>query len=193
MRLTLHEYLPLAPRALWLDHDTIVKADVGPLYRMRMSHALAAAWDASRWIRLRDVLWNCGLEESAVPEALRDLQRFNSGVLVFDLDRWRPGNITKAVRSWLPATSGCDGDQLLLNLQFGHDFDVIDWRWNVLGFNSVTFGSYLRDMPVRCIKDARLFHWNGDGKPWNRSRNTPHKELWEPYAPRLQCAALGEA
>mmetsp|Transcript_118583 Transcript_118583/g.369395 ORF Transcript_118583/g.369395 Transcript_118583/m.369395 type:complete len:349 (+) Transcript_118583:63-1109(+) len=190
VRLYLHEYLPAVPRVLWLDHDTILKADVGQLYRMHMKYALAAAWDASKWIRLRHVLGNCDLDEAAIPAQLRDLSRFNSGVLVFDLDRWRSGNITRAIQSWLPTTSGCDGDQLLLNLEFGHDFDVIDWRWNVLGFNAVTFGSYLKDMPHRCIQEARLFHWNGDGKPWNRSRDTPHRELWDPYAPQMQCSAL---
>merc|ERR1711871_1277094 len=41
-KLYLHEYLPTEPRALYLEPDTIIKADVEPLYQVSMQHAIAA-------------------------------------------------------------------------------------------------------------------------------------------------------
>lgn len=41
-RLYAGNYIPDVGRVLYLDSDVIVKADIGPLYRMRMEHTIAA-------------------------------------------------------------------------------------------------------------------------------------------------------
>merc|ERR1719204_19687 len=42
-RLYLHRYLSNVSRVIWLDHDTIVRHDLGVLYRMQMRGLVAAA------------------------------------------------------------------------------------------------------------------------------------------------------
>merc|ERR1712079_953959 len=99
-----HEYLPAVPRAIWLDTDTIVNADLRTLYRMRMRYALAAthAWMADRgdgtsehltlahWTIPPDVLIESGFDPS--------VKMFQTGVLLVDLNKWRVSvNITRSI------------------------------------------------------------------------------------------------
>ncbi|CAK0814456.1 unnamed protein product [Prorocentrum cordatum] len=60
-RFYLHEMLPReVERVLWLDVDTIVKGDVGPLYRMRMTRPVAARMPGSnRTVGAAFPRWSC--------------------------------------------------------------------------------------------------------------------------------------
>lgn len=170
VRFYIHEYLPAAPRALWLDHDTIVKADVGPLYRMRMTQPLAAA-----------------------PEAYRTKGIFNTGVLVFNFSHWRSGVITQACEHFTIQSNGAGGEMVGMNSAFRalrlRVDDIVDWRWNVRGFS---FGP----VPQRCVREGKILHWAGGPdevkKPWQIGTNQTERriyryDLFEPYIPQQAC------
>jgi len=186
-QLYLQEYLPLAPRAIWLDTDTIVRSDVGRLYRMPMKSAMAAALDV-KW-----VTWRTAYEQlldavdSSLLRAIPDLgaRTLNAGVLVFDLERWRSDDLTSKLEAWVTRAWGVKAVQLALNLEFLNGaFDVLDWRWNVMGLMMVP--------PRRCIEEARILHWEGPIKPWTgedislRLKNL-YRELAGPFAPVREC------
>jgi len=175
-RLQLHEYLPAAPRALWLDHDTIVKADLGPLYRMHMEHAVAAA---AEW---------CGpacplgyyTRKSAAAELVRrgwsldpGIPAFDTGVVLMDLNRWRSDGLSPQVVDWVRATDAFEGDQAGLNIYFRgiSGIDVLNWRWNEQYHKYHYFWSV--PWPEACVEEARILHFSGASKPWNPCTEDP--------------------
>merc|ERR1712060_324611 len=98
----------------------------------------------------------------------------NSGVVVFDLEKWRAqsGDLLAALGRLREKFPGSLGDQEYLNLHFQGEFDVLDWRWDMQG---MCFGSRY---PQRCLDEAKIFHFNGgrtNAKPWQRGNECgPH-------------------
>lgn len=189
-RIFLHEYLPASvQRAIWLDHDTIVRADLGELYRMRMEHALAGAPEfvlprLVRTMTFRDHVNECKSVARFVE--LLDAPTFNTGVLLLDLGRWRGEALAESVARWAVLSDGCFLDQLALNLAFQGKWDRLHWHWNAR-FNGTT------RTPKSCVEKVRIFHWNTYPylKYWQFGRNassTKDDYLWRPYAHR-QCGA----
>lgn len=180
-RFYLHEYLPTAPRALWIDTDTIVRADIRPLYQMRLRHALAAVPQPDpleSYLRKMRVL-------RRLPDGFRMsevLNFFNAGVLLLDLQRWREENFTASLEQWVHRFGGIDGDQLALNLEFNDKYHPLDWHWNF-----ETLGWMPWQIPDNCASEGKILHWSGPHKPWNASRvmRLPNEVLWE--HPRLSC------
>lgn len=89
----LPEYFPKLRRVLWLDPDTIIRADISALFRLYLTTAMAAVvagpqlpdhpqyhWLNKNWPNPR-------------------MNMFNSGVMVIDLDRWKADNITHALEA----------------------------------------------------------------------------------------------
>lgn len=186
-RFYLHDYLPAAPRAIWLDHDTIVQADVAPLYQMKMVRAIAAV-PYQRF----NVYETCTKTRHLQAILKRNGSTFNPGVMVLDLKRWRSGAITHRLERWQGKTSGC-GDMIPLNLVFQGDFDILDWRWNVH-----PLGAQFMYIPDACLKSARILHWAGPFKCWQEyqawerlmSLSPKMCSLFAPHMPRRQCPAL---
>lgn len=182
-RLVLHEYLPDVPRAIWLDIDTVVKADVGPLYDMHMDHALAAV-PGDKW----DFKWTVekeGLGHMAKMFNISSDTYFNSGVVVMDLLRWRDEFWRRDIVGWGQRLGWLYADQVALNMAFRGDFDRLDARWNM---NTLSLGMRL---PRPCADEARVLHFNGGSKcfrpgcvkPPSRAGND---DLYE--FPTSQCA-----
>lgn len=183
-RLQLHEYVPGARRVIWLDHDTIIRWDIGSIYRMRMHHPLAAAWDWGNGTFYPYRKMVTPRLRARLPPAQKRV--FNSGVLVFDLDRWKSEPIAQLLNALMPLFVGINGELLLLNLVV-REFDLLDWRWN-------TMGMFLPlPMPKLCLVGARILHWTWDNKPWLQERPELlriHDDIFQLYAPRRRCDAL---
>lgn len=188
VQLYLPDYLPKTQRAVWLHSETIVKADVARLYRTPMKTALAASLD------IRSVTWQSAYSRDVEDLAgipltaygLPDLgaRTLSSGVLVLDLERWRANNLTQKLEEWVQRMSGVKASQLALNLEFREKFDVLDWRWNVMGLMMIP--------PDRCLEEGRIFHWPGPGKPSAPSLPERlqgfYRKLSGPFAPRKPCS-----
>lgn len=187
VRWYLHEYLPNASRAIWLDADTLVRADVAPLLRAASRATLAAVPGGRRlfWqTRLEDVM--SAPHSAALYDGLNDEKWFNPGVLVINLDRWRSRNFTRPLESWLEHTRGYLGIQMALNLEFRGEAEALPWAWNLHSLGRARY-------PGPCLERALLLH-----------AGAADRELfdaWEchslllgparPYAPaRRRCGAL---
>lgn len=159
-RLRLDRYLPTVPRVLYLDTDTIVKADVRPLYQMRMRHAVAAAQDS--WVESYEaparILLDVGDEVPELNISRRTF--FSSGVMLLDLERWRQEDLGGYLDSWvsrIPSTRALHAnwhDQDLLNVALQDRRDLLDWRWNVVG---MAFQMYV---DPRCVDGASILHFS---------------------------------
>jgi len=190
-RLRLHEYLPTVPRVLYLDTDTVVKSDVGRLYRMHMEYGLAAVLDSR-------------LERSkAVPDIISDLEAtsdcgrrgeinisyatyFCSGVMLLDLDRWKADRLGTVLEQWtrrVPTHRSLRAhwhDQDLLNVAFHGRVHILDWRWNAMGLGLEHYVS------AKCLDEAWILHftpqpldWCSDGwwlRSWGGFRLKPYMD-----------------
>lgn len=171
-RLRVDVYFPTLPRVVWMDTDTILKADVSMLFRLRMRSTIAAAREIGRYRFPRHV------PERPVMPGLHPLETmFNSGVLLIDLRRWREQGISKKL-AVVAIQNPWAQDQEILNIAFVGKWDVLSWKWNLL---SMCLGFR---WPQYCLDGARLLHFTGEGKPWNvagpENRCIPHADLYEP-------------
>lgn len=201
VRYYLHQYLPDVPRALWLDTDTIVAADVRPLYQMRMRNALAARpFIPKGHMLLRDLRerfkWFAHKSPRRhwdFPNQSLHLPTFSTGVLLYNMEAWRSGSLTHALERWSRVLHGFMGTQLVMGVEFASKFDPMDWWWNVEGLGILT-----THLPKHCVESARILHWSGPHKPWTPRANhwvwgkwvPDHDYLFEAHAVRAsgRCA-----
>eukprot|EP00927_Polykrikos_kofoidii_P028840 TRINITY_DN25057_c0_g2_i1.p1 TRINITY_DN25057_c0_g2~~TRINITY_DN25057_c0_g2_i1.p1 ORF type:complete len:257 (+),score=2.81 TRINITY_DN25057_c0_g2_i1:53-772(+) len=191
-RLILHYYLSGdVPRALWLDTDTIVRADLGKLFRMRMTSPVAAQ-KKTYGTPDREALWSlAAIWDPTVGALFRDpdFRFFGSGVFLADLREWRAQSAARIERlvNWsFHHPMGYGYDQVLMNIEFQDNVDSIDWRWN-----TDRLGVCAACVPVACIRQARILHWSGPWKPWKRfnhsARYSRHARIFYEYAPLRPC------
>jgi len=176
-RFYLHEYLPMAPRVIWMDTDTIIRADIARLYRMPMQHPMAAVTEPLPFPR---AYFN-GMRDNGHPELAEEIRedlgpkieskKIQAGVLLLDLERWKSDGIAAKLEALLRRYRGYDNDQLSLNVHFAQTrdrmdaMDEMDWRWNVHAL-----GQFPYLLPRVCRRQARILHFSGDLKPWNPLR-----------------------
>jgi len=175
-RLVLPDYLPGVQRAIWLDTDTIVKTDLSMLHSTRLDAAMGAVYeDLGTWenvyISIKPSL------AAAVPYNHSE-HIFNTGVLLYDLVRWRAERIVETLAERMRSVSqlGVD-DQLLMNLHFHGRVQHLDPRWNF----QVQFN------PPKDLDDgAWIAHWAGGPKPWKGP--AIRKDVFDKFAPHPNCA-----
>lgn len=182
VRMYMDRYLMNVRRVIYLDTDTIVNADLAPMYRMRMQSAVAASWEPP--LHYRACFANKGL-----PIQGNVSWSFNAGVLLVDLERYVSLGVLQEMEKWINATGGCWGDQLALTLGLRGEVDPLPWAWHVKGIG----GHSMMMFQQPCLDLGNVFHWTGgDGsvKQWLPTRRKALDWLFMPYAPKRRCAAL---
>lgn len=162
-KLCLDEHLQVE-RVLYLDADTLVLADVSPLFEGQMNHALGAVADVKTFGDRSS--WKCPQGEV---EQLVDVSKmeFNGGVLLQDLKRWKEENITGSLAE-LARTIPClaKGDQLLLNIIFQQStergFDQLGGEWN-----KQIWADEFNEFHVD-LHEQKIIHFTAN-KPWDGS------------------------
>lgn len=192
----LHDYLPSANRALFLDADVIVKTDLRPVYSMQMRHMLAAVPKPSYWHELvnHSKRFLPLRHQILMPNLSSHRRLIQGGFLLFDLRRmrdWRmwlvgyeePFTLKRRALHWLAIFQGYGLEQHPLHIIFGEQgWDRLDWRWNVydLGFDPESWSQ-------ECLEEASVLHWSGPHQYWNTGRPEVFvalDRLWHPYRPR---------
>jgi lipopolysaccharide biosynthesis glycosyltransferase len=146
-------YPPSIDRVIYIDADTLVLEDLGPLFRWPLAgRPIAAAQDLMSVIRDAISHWReIGLDG--------DAPYFNSGVMVVDLDRWRDDDV---------------GERVLARCQADRHRLLIRGRWSQhdqYGFNIVLQNSWARlpakwnHFPERRSHGPGIVHFLGDTKP----------------------------
>merc|ERR1712232_993197 len=91
------------------------------------------------------------------------------------------GNCRPCGFFWKPGS--CQNKENLEFAASGTKFDVLEWRWNVMGLMMVP--------PRRCIDSARILHWDGPVKPWDQNLSTRLQTLYDelvgPFVPSRPC------
>jgi lipopolysaccharide biosynthesis glycosyltransferase len=155
-RLLLAEVLPApAGRAIYLDADTVVRHDLGDLWRRDLGRATAGG-AVDHLPRCRDAVANwraLGLDGDAA--------YYNTGVLLVDLDAWRSEDV--GARAFAVCRDNAQhlfvAGEFAQNDQYGLNV-VLQGRWHTVS-SLWNWGSER----VECA--ARIVHYLGNGKPYD--------------------------
>lgn len=154
-RLLLPHLLSDHHKLIYLDADTVVQADLAELWREDMGACALGA--------VTDGILEGSLESEIFREKGLDMkgERFNAGVLLFDVNRWNDEEWTKRVTTFASKHSGeCkSADQTALNAVFHGQFCHLPAKFNELVFP---------DGDCRQSENIEgVLHFIGSPKPWD--------------------------
>lgn len=174
-RILIPEIFDMYPYVVYLDCDLIVKEDIAGVIPEDMGDALIAAVrdccpvsDFSRLMRDFNLFWK---------------EYVNSGVLVFNIEKWNQNNTTskcfEMVRT-TPAQKLVYPDQDVINAVCRGRIDYLDYSWNchwgMLFYSPeeiAVYSSLVNDV-LECF---RILHYAGRKKPWTH-RRLPYADLF---------------
>lgn len=161
-RLVLPDLKPNLKRIIYLDCDIAVRSSLRELYELPMSGDYIAGV----------------IDVAAKKHAKRlNIENYiNTGVLLFDIEKWMTDNITNKIFGWIGENSDkiVLHDQDILNAALNGHINFIDEKWN-------TF--YLtRNLPqgAEKMEHACILHYIDRKKPWSFYNNDKFsKEYFE--------------
>ena len=173
---------PEVRRAVWLDCDVIVLADLGRLWDEDLgAHHLLAAQDMGVPL----VSSHLGVPGYAALGIPADAKYFNAGVMVMDLERWRREDVAGRVARYLAGrgSAALFWDQEGLNAVLHDGWGEVDVRWNVNA--SLARGGFYHprhlgpDAQRAVAEDPWIVHFCGNLKPWRmHDTGDPARRRW---------------
>lgn len=182
-RLLLPDVLPLElQRVIYLDCDLVVSADIGMLWDLDLDGHYAAA--------VPELTEDSHLVSS--PQGIRlwrelglsaDLEQFNSGVLLINLDKWRTEFIRQRALIYLEQAADWLRwhDQEALNAIFAGDWLRLDAHWNL------TMRWLMENVPVT-YQPPCIIHYHSAEKPWHTGYPFAFRDLFLDYLDRTAWA-----
>ncbi len=167
-RLFIPEVFKNYDRVIYLDADIVVNDDLNKLYLTNLNNkALAGAIDLL--VINKDNYLTEKLEMNN-PDSY-----FNSGVLIFDVQKFRQNKYVNEILLQLDSSKKfLYPDQDILNIVFDGDIVLLDNGWN----SELTRAQYIKN---NTGKYPQVIHWLGGEKPWN-SPYANVSEIWWEYA-----------
>ncbi|XP_078167767.1 putative galacturonosyltransferase-like 3 [Carex rostrata] len=181
---------PTVRRVLYLDSDVILVDDVAMLWSTPLgpNHVLAAPeyCHANFTAYFTETFWVHPTYPSVFSNRQHQPCYFNTGVMVMDLDKWRDGDYTKRLETWMEIQKKEVriyelGSLPPFLLVFAGEVKEVEHRWNQHGLGGDNKEGLCRDLHPGPVS---LLHWSGKGKPWLRldnGRACPLDALWAPY------------
>lgn len=175
-RLDLPNILPTnISKVVYLDSDLVVLGDLSELYNVNLSGYYLAA--CNEYIPFLSNNLNLRSE----------LDYFNAGVLVLNLDKWRRDNFTQVCLNYAMNTEKkmyCL-DQDILNGVLNGDWKRLSLDWNVVKTFFFETNLYLdvfeEEIIQKAISNPKIVHYTDYSKPWHYLDNHPMKYLYEYY------------
>jgi lipopolysaccharide biosynthesis glycosyltransferase len=169
-------------RALWLDADLLVLADVTELWRQEVEgHAVLAVQDPFVPV-LSSRLGVAALDELGLPP---HAPYFNAGVMLLNLERWRhddvPGRADRYLRQYRERV--IFHDQEALNVVLAGAWKALGGGWN-RSVTAALLGLEEENGP------AAILHYSGTLKPWQLPGRDHYHELYYGYLDRTAWAGF---
>lgn len=180
---------------LYIDGDTLVTGDVGPLFRVDLDGAYAGVvrdYHITHWLSEPEKMTADRAARLAEIQRFMDPARaqdyFNAGILLLNCDRLRAHPDLMARMEDMAVASACThGDQDHLNALFGTNVVQLDPAWNaswgrirrqrgVLARLGLNIEGYVPGSPV-------ILHYHGPKKPWRDRR-------WDVWSSRGRATLL---
>ncbi|WP_099810999.1 glycosyltransferase [Streptococcus suis] len=160
-RFLLTELLPELDKVLYLDVDVLVRGNIKPLWDTDIS---SVSLGVSREIDIY-----AGAPEHVTSIGLEDHHNyFNAGVILFNLNKLRVGQLDKVLLETAVAKSPDlrFGDQDILNMIFKDDTTLFSYIYN--------FTNWRLMWPEISDQPGIILHFSGSGKtkPWNNKHQT---------------------
>ena len=167
-------------RIVYLDADTLVVDSVNALFDMDLEGKAIGAMGGK------------SAKETARLGLDPDIDIFNSGVLVIDVERWLEEDVSERTLS-LAAERASQNlpafDQDVLNIVIGGRFAKLDYRWNSLGKAehsnpAIIHFTHAKPNTTRCVHPWRHVYFEHRAEtPWATSRLQTN---WDRRARRLK-------
>lgn len=190
------EYFPdLHGNVVHIDNDCIVQGDVSELHKTSIAKSSIAAFsdDCSTSAKRFSFIDNSyqhyvNFESDHIkPLKMHRLTcSFNTGVYVFNIDKWRSENVTQDIEHWMILNTkeniygnekAGGGSQPPLMIVLYHRWDLLDPLWNVRHLGMTQSKKYFALM----IDRAKILHWSGPHKPWSTAAAAPFADKWRKY------------
>jgi lipopolysaccharide biosynthesis glycosyltransferase len=175
-RLQIPSTLADATRALYLDADTLVLNDLGPLWQTNLGGAYLGAVVDSLDSRVK----GADPRVAGVPR-VRDY--FNAGVLLIDLDRWRRDRVSERAVEYLfrfPNTPFADQDAL--NVACDGCWKQLDPHWNFQDPGTTRIDALPPD------RRPAIVHFITVDKPWDAASLHVNAAFYDAYRARTRFA-----
>jgi lipopolysaccharide biosynthesis glycosyltransferase len=192
LRLLIPSLLPESiQRAIYLDSDLILNADLGKLWDLDTeAFPLWAVQQFSiPYVSSQQGLMN--YRELGIPP---NSKYFNSGVLLFNLQWWRSHQIAAQVMDYIAHYREAIRlhDQDALNAVLAGQWGELDPRWNqtpdIYQFATWKESPFSEEMFQILIRDPYLIHFATAGKPWNSRAIHPANDLYFQYVDKTAWA-----
>ncbi|MDT8855510.1 glycosyltransferase family 8 protein [Paracoccaceae bacterium Fryx2] len=176
LRLFAPQILPESiDRLIYLDSDTVVVDDLGPLWSLDLGDDLVAA--APDYPLLPAMVSPDRLREIGLPAGHPYV---NSGVLVMDLSRWRADRTTERLVRFIEQQGArlVFHDQDAINAVLQGRIHLLDCRWNL---QARMYLCGRRQFPrevsetVAARRRPAILHYTGSEKPWLFRSRIPRK------------------
>ncbi|MBD3882070.1 glycosyltransferase family 8 protein [Phormidium tenue FACHB-886] len=191
LRILIPDLLPDAvEKAIYLDSDLIVNADLGKLWDIPLEKALSAVQDFS----VPYVSCKGGLSNYRELNLSDDRKYFNSGVLVFDLERWRSENLRQKIFQYIAQNKRSIQlhDQDAMNAVLAWDWQELDPRWNQTPhiFKPLSWqeSPFNEAVYKQILQDPYIIHFASAAKPWNSREIYPATDLFFQYVDKTAWA-----
>jgi lipopolysaccharide biosynthesis glycosyltransferase len=171
-------------KAIWLDTEMIVLADIGKLWNAGLDDLpLLAVQD----LAIPYVSSRYGLARYRELGLAADAKYFNTGVMVVNLDWWRKNQVARKVLEYLRdhRESVHLLDQDGLNAVLGGRWGALDSRWNQIA--SIAGRRFLKVTHLdaaqyrQVVDDPWIIHYAGFWKPWRYHNRNPSRALYFHY------------
>ncbi len=162
-RLFIFELFPEAEKVYYFDTDLMFNINPAEIFNFPLDEQPLGACQGLGNYLFRD--FSQSRPDLPIPEEVMDLPYFNSGVLVFDLNRGREAGFEAHLWDILD-DEDCrlaNSDQYILNRVFAGEWKILPRR-----FNERVFLNRGQDVDPNL---PAVFHFVGSEKPWDRSGN----------------------
>lgn len=162
-RLFLKEYLPEnIDNVLYLDCDTIVKADLAPLFKTDLQgKTLGAVIDPFIELQTHNYKKSIGI--------LAGGGYFNAGMLLIDIQKFRAINVAEKTATFLQHYPDYQyGDQDILNYLFQNDVTYLDMRYNFQTSSYNLLAEKEKSVPYLFSLPIAILHDTGPQKAWHK-------------------------
>ncbi|WP_136057745.1 glycosyltransferase family 8 protein [Candidatus Halocynthiibacter alkanivorans] len=183
-------------KVLYLDGDTLVRSDVGPLWDTDLGGNLIAASRDPRVWRSVSALNDSALfrwrrphrrrlEQLGKIEGIDPSQYFNAGVILFDMPCIRDAGLDTEMADWEAATRFPSLDQDHLNIIFKDRVALVDPTWNSIWGNVKTSSWPFSQPEISTYAPSRddpsIIHFTGPMKPWHsgKTRKNLKERRWQ--------------
>ena len=168
-------------KVLYLDSDTLILEDIEPLFQQdAANYPLWAAQDYTGQFNSPAA----GIRNLNQFGIRGDEKYFNSGVLLFNLNKWRDEKITEEILAFIkknPDTLHL-GDQNPINIYLHKKIGELDFSWNFqLPDRNMREGHWIFSTITSNAK-PKILHFVSTEKPWLTSDDRPYKNLYKQYA-----------